>query len=80
MLCAIEPLGYWLKCLRLFTLLLKVAKNCLTAEFSCRVCLIIVLQFDVDEFVSSHLNEHRKGLLGRQLSAEALLTFSKVML
>jgi len=34
----------------------------------------------VDEFVASHLNDHRKGLLGRQLSAEALLTFSKAML
>ena len=37
-------------------------------------------QFDVDEFVASHLNDHRKGLLGRQMSAEALLTFSKAVL
>jgi len=41
--------------------------------------IICCFQFDVDEFVASHLNDHRKGLLGRQLSAEALLTFSKVI-
>jgi len=40
----------------------------------------ISFQFDVDRFVASHLNDHRKGLLGRQISAEALLTFSKVIL
>ena len=44
------------------------------------VCVDVVFQFDVDEFVASHLNDHRKGLLGRQLSAEALLTFSKALL
>jgi len=42
--------------------------------------MCVCVQFDVDEFVASHLNDHRKGLLGRQLSAEALLTFSKVLL
>jgi len=41
---------------------------------------IILFQFDVDQFVASHLNDHRKGLLGRQMSAEALLTFSKAIL
>jgi len=46
------------------------------------MCLLldVVFQFDIDEFVASHLNDHRKGLLGRQLSAEALLTFSKALL
>jgi len=38
---------------------------------------LVLFQFDVDEFVACHLNDHRKGVLGRQLSTEALLTFSK---
>lgn len=45
---------------------------------SLSLCDVYFMQFDIEEFATKHLNDHRKGFLGKLLPIESVLTWSKV--
>ena len=55
-----------------FLLFIDMKLNSLT------VCSNNFVQFDIEEFATKHLNDHRKGFLGKLLPVESVLTWSKV--